>query len=79
MTEDEWQMADGFAPVSRLHYCEHPKACSAPPQGRCQRCQVSPRLRKAFAKYGKTLRAQHVTQDSVPTFLDADFDEWGAK
>lgn len=79
MTEDEWQMADGFAPVSRLHYCEHPRACSAPEKGRCPRCQMPPRLRKAFTKYGKTLRAQNVDQDSIPTFLDDDFDSWGER
>lgn len=72
---DEWTMADGFAPVSRLHYCEHPKACSAPATGRCPRCQVPLRARAAFQRYNKRVLAAPLKVSSVPTYVDGDFDE----
>jgi len=73
---DDWQMADGFAPVSRLHYCEHPKACSAPERGVCPRCQK----RKGWParKNGSRLGSPHLTLESTPTYVDEDFDTWGA-
>ena len=77
MTEDDWQMADGFAPVSRLHYCQHPRACSAPQTGRCPRCQLSQKARAALHKHQRHLSSNLVTSQSVPTYLDPDFDDFG--
>ena len=71
---DEWTMADGFAPVSRLHYCQHPKACSAPATGRCPRCQMTERQRRALHKHQR-ISMPAVTATSVPTYLDPDFDD----
>jgi len=77
MIDDDWTMADGFAPVSRLHYCEHPKACSAPRTGHCPRCQKRVRANphRVMRKSGGAL----MTADSTPTFVDEDFDSWGAQ
>lgn len=77
MIDDDWTMADGFAPVSRLHYCEHPKACSAPRTGRCPRCQHRP----GYQSKGHRTRlgSPTLTPDSTPTYVDEDFDTWGAQ
>jgi hypothetical protein len=77
MTDDDWRMADGFAPASRVMYCQHPKACSAPTKGKCSRCQLSPRLKAAFHRHNKAQTTVLATASSVPTYLDPDFDELG--
>ena len=72
MMDDDWTMADGFAPVSRLHYCQHPRACSAPSTGRCARCQTPPRVRK-FQR--QRLGSPTLNEASVPSYLDPEFDD----
>ena len=71
---DEWEMAEGFAPHSRITYCQRPKACMAPATGRCPKCQMSPRVKAALHRYTKRLSMPVVTELSVPTYVDPDFD-----
>lgn len=75
MSADEWTMADGFAPPSRITYCQRPKACSALPTGRCSRCQVSPAVKAAFGRRTKQLQTVVPTAATVPTYVDSDFDD----